>query len=102
MILILITDTIIPLVSKRNDNILKSNTPEAFADNKMNVTKKWIFVLGMLENIVGKGENAGYQHFLLFPQCFQKPSFCRAVKTRDCLGKGYDKEEIDESFPTQS
>ena len=22
------------------------------------------------ENIVGKGENAGYQHFLLFPQCF--------------------------------
>ena len=23
------------------------------------------------ENIVGKGENAVYQHFLLFPQCFQ-------------------------------
>ena len=22
------------------------------------------------ENIVGKGENADYQHFLLFPQCF--------------------------------
>ena len=22
------------------------------------------------ENIVGKGENAGYQYFLLFPQCF--------------------------------
>ena len=22
-----------------------------------------------------KGENAGYQHFLLFPQCFQKTSF---------------------------
>ena len=22
------------------------------------------------ENIVGKGENAGNQHFLLFPQCF--------------------------------
>ena len=27
-----------------------------------------------VENIVGKGENAGYQHFLLFPQCFQKYS----------------------------
>ena len=26
-----------------------------------------------VENIVGKRENAGYQHFLLFP-CFQKPS----------------------------
>ena len=25
-----------------------------------------------LENIVGKGENADYQHFLLFPQYFQK------------------------------
>ena len=24
-----------------------------------------------VENIVGKGENAGDQHFLLFPQCFQ-------------------------------
>ena len=23
-----------------------------------------------LENIVGKGENAGYQHFVIFPQCF--------------------------------
>ena len=23
-----------------------------------------------LENPVGKGENAGYQHFLLFPHCF--------------------------------
>ena len=26
----------------------------------------------MVENIVGEGENAGYQHFLLLPQCFQK------------------------------
>ena len=24
----------------------------------------------LFENIVGKGENAGDQHFLLFPQCF--------------------------------
>ena len=29
----------------------------------------------MVENIVGgKGDNAGYQHCLLFPQCFQKAS----------------------------
>ena len=26
------------------------------------------------ENIAGKGENAGYQHYLLFSQCFQKPT----------------------------
>ena len=25
-----------------------------------------------VENVVGKGENGGYQHFLLFLQCFQK------------------------------
>ena len=38
------------------------------------------FVLGIVENIVGKGENAGYQHFLLFPQCFQNASFPGSLK----------------------
>ena len=33
-----------------------------------------------VENIVAKGENAGYQYFLLFPQCFQKASFPEASK----------------------
>ena len=33
-----------------------------------------IFVF-RVENILGKGENAGHQHFLLFPQCFQKDLF---------------------------
>ena len=37
---------------------------------------------------VEKGENAGYQHFLLFPQCFQKAFFLRVVKSRDCVVKG--------------
>ena len=40
-----------------------------------------------MENIVDKGENAGYQHFLLFPQCFQKASFSKVVKSRDCVVK---------------
>ena len=39
----------------------------------------------MVENIVGKGENAGYQHFLLFPQCFQKSFSYGVVKGRDCV-----------------
>ena len=52
----------------------------AFADDKIKVLKKTIFVFDRVENIVGKGENAGYQHFLLFPQCFQKASFQRSVK----------------------
>ena len=34
----------------------------------MNVNEKLKFVLGRVENIVGKGENAGFQHFLLFQQ----------------------------------
>ena len=31
-----------------------------------------ISVFDRAENIVGKGENAGYQHFLLVPQCFKR------------------------------
>ena len=31
-------------------------------------------------NMVRKGENAGYQHFLLFLQCFQGPSFPWSLK----------------------
>ena len=46
-------------------------------------------VSGGIENIVGKGENAGYQHFLLFPQCFQKVFLSRGVKSRECLIKNY-------------
>ena len=34
-----------------------------------------ISVFDRIENIVGKGENAGYQHFLLFPLCFETASF---------------------------
>ena len=37
---------------------------------QQNVTQNLKFVLGREENIVGKGENPGYQHFLLFSQCF--------------------------------
>ena len=38
------------------------------------------FVLDWVENTVGKGENTGYQQFLLFAQCFQKPSLSRLLK----------------------
>ena len=37
-------------------------------------------VLEMVENIVVKGENAGYQHFLLFPQYFLKALFSKKVR----------------------
>ena len=47
-----------------------------------------------VENIVGKGENAGYQHFLLFQQCFSNCSsvgtsnvdmMCKRVEHQICL-----------------
>ena len=53
----------------------------------MNVTKELKLVLGRKENIEGKGENAVYQHFLLFPQCFQNASFTEVLKVKSC-GKG--------------
>ena len=53
---------------------------EELAHDKINLTEKLKFVLGRVENIVGKGENAGYQHFLLFPGCFQKASFTGSLK----------------------
>ena len=44
------------------------------------MTQKLKFVQGREGNIVGKGENSGYQHFLLFPQCFQKASILGLLK----------------------
>ena len=38
-----------------------------------------------VENIVGKGKIADYQHFLIFPQCFQKGFFHWVVKSWDCV-----------------
>ena len=47
---------------------------KAFADNKLYVAKVTMSLFDRVENAVGKGENAGNQHFLLFPQCFPKSS----------------------------
>ena len=37
-------------------------------------------VFDWVGNTVGKGENAGYQHFLLFPHCFQKDCYTESLK----------------------
>ena len=60
------------LNSLPNDQISDQSKLKAFADDKLRVIQMTKFVLDKIENIVGKEENAGYQHFLLFPQCFQK------------------------------
>ena len=55
-----------------NNNILNQSKLKELAEDKINGTRKLKSVFGWVENIVGKGENAGYQHFLPFPQYFQK------------------------------
>ena len=63
-----------------NIKILDWSKFEAFAGNKINVTQKLKFVLEMVENNVGEGENAGFLYFLLFPHCFQKAPFIGSLK----------------------
>ena len=70
-----------------NNKILDWFKLKALADDKRNMTEELKFVLGRVENIVGIGENAGYQHFLLFPKCYQKASSSRVVKSWECLVK---------------
>ena len=63
---------VLPLVnSLQNNKLLEWLIFKAFADDKMNASEKLKLVLGRVENIVGKGENAGYQFIFLSPQCFQ-------------------------------
>ena len=62
-----------------NDTILDLSKWKAFSGDEINLTEKLKFVSGKFGNIVGIGESAGYQHFLLFPQCFQKASFSRSL-----------------------
>ena len=66
-------------LSLPNDKNLDQSKFKAFTDDKINVAQKLNFVLRRIENIVGKGENAGDHHFLLFPQCFQKLSFSETL-----------------------
>ena len=44
---------------------------KAFVNENSNVADMMISVFKRVENIVGKAENTGYHHFLLFPQCFK-------------------------------
>ena len=68
----------------RTRNLDKSKF-QAFADDKINATENFKFVLGMEEKILGKAENAGYQFFLLLPGCFQKPPSSGSLKVQVVL-----------------
>ena len=60
--------------SLTHNNISDVTKSKAFAGEKLNIAKMTNSLFDREENTAGKGENAGYQHFLLFPCCFSKPS----------------------------
>ena len=51
------------------------------------MTEKLKFLKGRVENIVGKGENAGYQHFLFFPTMFSKGFILMVLKSQGSCDK---------------
>ena len=59
-----------------NDKILDKFKLKEFADNKVHETKERKFVLGQVENIVGKQENAP------FPTIFSKFYHPRGTNTK--------------------
>ena len=71
-----------------NDKILVSTKLKTFADDKLNDAERMISFSDGAENTVGKEENAGYQHFLLFTHCFFVKALCYKVfKSRHCVVK---------------
>ena len=65
--------------SLQNDKIQYQYKLKAFADDKINVAKKFKFVSGRVENIMGKGENAGF-HIFSTSQNFQMASNTGSLK----------------------
>ena len=60
--------------------ILDSSKLTEFADDNFKLDENETKLSKQVENIVGKGEIARYEQFLLFPQCFQKACFPEASK----------------------
>ena len=73
------------LNSLPHGKILDQSKLIALANNKIIMNQQISF--RKVENIVRKRENAGYQHFLLFQQCFQK-LLISGSKSRNRVVKG--------------
>ena len=56
---------------------IKLTKLKAVTEDKIEKIKS---VSGRIDDIVRKGENPTYQHFLNFPQCFLKPFFSSTLK----------------------
>ena len=69
---------IIHLIFSQRTKTFALTRLEVFADDKLQIVEIMISVFDRVENM-GKGENAGYQYFLLFPQCFPKLYLCEVL-----------------------
>ena len=69
--------------------ILGSSKLKHFEDDNFKFDENWWEFSKRVENTVGIGEIARNEQFLLFPRCFQKDTYCKHVRARACLGKGY-------------
>ena len=58
-----------------DDKILDWPKLKQFADENFRFDENSRKLSKLVESTVGKGEIAGYEEFLLFPQCFQKAYF---------------------------
>ena len=70
------------LNSLSKDKILDVTKLKSFADNKFNFIRMTISLSDTVKNTVGKEENSGYQHFLLFPLCFPNLSSLELLKLK--------------------
>ena len=62
---------------------------KGFAEDKINMTVRLNFVLEMVENIKGKGENVGTQHFFPFPY-----NVFKRLLVQGCLKPGFCGQEL--------
>ena len=58
---------------------------KALVQDNINVAGKVEFMLDRVENVVGKGGYAGFQHFLLLTQCFHKASSSGSLNFRKSI-----------------
>ena len=70
---------------RKNFRFLDRFKLKQFTDNKVNVTEKLKFVLGIIENIVGKRIKCLLPAFTPFSQCFQKASYVGSLKVGLCV-----------------
>ena len=61
---------------------------KAFADAKLNLATMIISLFDKVDNTVGKGENAGHQHFRFSTYVvFSIALFLLVIKSKDCVVK---------------